>query len=166
MVEVLAIATPGVQWDESVKARAYEVYSKQCNGDMVCTLRVLDAWDGPKIPEKTVYDWRSRYRWRQELDAEKQAIAPISWALWFGGLSVAALEALNDLRSIIQNPEASDRDRIAADRVVLQLAQANIDRIEERHAAANRPASLPEELSDADILALEERLARGETGPG
>ena len=154
MVEVLAIATPGAQWDDSVKARAYEVYSKQCNGDMVCTLRVIEAWDGPKIPEKTVYDWRSRYRWRQELDAEKQAIAPISWNLYFGGLSVAGPEVVTRLRQIVNDDAANPRDQVAAGRVLLSQIASHFAELERRNQPEQQRYDDLGSMSDEELRAL------------
>ena len=151
MVEVLEIASSGGQWDERVKAGAYEVYAHQCNGDMVCTLEVLANRDGPKIPEKTVYDWRKRYGWERKLQAEREAIAPYSWNLYFGGLSVAAPEVVRYLRSVVADPTKSDRDRIAASGKLLNQIAVHIEQIEQRMTGGTEAAP----LSDADLLALE-----------
>lgn len=160
---VLDSATQNSHWEQSVKDAAYEVFSKRCNGDMVCTLAALDQWDGPNIPEKTVYDWRSRYQWRQRLQEEKEAIAPYSWELWFGGLAVAALDSLKALHRIVQNPEASDRDRIAAAGKIMQTASQHIEEIGRRMSGEGDalPAGELDTLSDADLLKYQEELQRG-----
>ena len=161
MVEVLEIASSGGQWDERVKAGAYEVYAHQCNGDMVCTLEVLANRDGPKIPEKTVYDWRKRYGWERKLQAEREAIAPYSWNLYFGGLAVAALDSLKRLHRIVQDDEANPRDQVAAARAIGQLVVSHIERIEARLPEPDPPASL-DTLTTEELVALTEQRPAGE----
>ena len=163
MRELPVSATGSSQWESAAKELAYELYSKRCDGDMRCTLAALDALSGPKIPEKTVYDWRSRYQWRQRLQEEKQAIAPYSWELWFGGLAVAALDSLKALHRIVQNPEASDRDRIAAAGKIMATASQHIEEIGRRMSGDDGalPAGDLDTLSDADLLKYQEELQRG-----
>lgn len=162
MVGVRSSAIQGSQWDERTKELAYEVYSRRCDGDMVCTFGALADLDIPNIPEKTVYDWRSRYRWRERLQAEKQAIAPIQWEMWFRGVSVAALDALADLHRTIQCPATSDRDRIAADKAILQLFSQHIELIGEWLGSERTPVpdSL-DSLTDAELLDYQAQLQNG-----
>ena len=151
MSDVRISAIQGSQWSDDVKASAYEVYAHRCNGDMICTLDTLAERDGPKIPEKTVYDWRKRYGWDAKLQAEREAIAPYSWNLYFGGLSVAAPEVVRYLRSVVADKTKSDRDRIAASGKLLNQIAVHIEQIEQRMTGGTEAAA----LSDADLLALE-----------
>ena len=151
MSDVRVSAMQGSQWSDDVKASAYEAYAHRCNGDMICTLDTLAERDGPKIPEKTVYDWRKRYGWDAKLQAEREAIAPYSWNLYFGGLSVAAPEVVRYLRSVVADKTKSDRDRIAASGKLLNQIAVRIEQIEQRMTGGTEPAP----LSDADLLALE-----------
>lgn len=163
MFEVPAVRTTRTRYDDSVKELAYEVYSKRCNGDMPATLRILGELIEPPLSEKTVYQWREDHDWRGRLQAEKEAIAPYSWELWFGGLAVAALDSLKALHRIVQNPEASDRDRIAAAGKIMATASQHIEEIGRRMSGEGDalPAGDLDTLSDADLLKYQEELQRG-----
>lgn len=164
--KILDSAIQGSQWSDAVKADAYEVFAHHCNGDMVCTLKYIERWEGPTIPEKTVYDWRVRYQWRERLQAEKEAIAPHSWNLYFGGLAVAAPETVAYLRSVVNDPKRPDRDRIAAAGKLLSQIAVHIEELGRRMTGdEERPALSDTELdalSDAELLDYQAKLQRGE----
>jgi len=151
MFEVPAVRTTRTRYDDSVKELAYEVYSKRCNGDMPATLKILGELIEPPLSEKTVYQWREDHDWRGRLQEEKQAIAPYSWELWFGGLAVAALDSLKTLHRIVQNPDASDRDRIAAAGKIMSTASQHIEEIGRRLSGDD--AAQP--ISASELLAME-----------
>jgi hypothetical protein len=153
VLEVPAIRTTRTRYDDAVKELAYEVYSKRCNGDMPATIKLLAELVDPPLSEKTIYYWRDDLGWRQRFEEEKQAIAPYSWDLYFGGLAVAAPESVSYLRSVVQDTEASHRDRTAAARVLLSQVSGHMAELEKRMNQGD-DVSLSSSLSDEELLAL------------
>ena len=151
MIETPAVRTRRTRYDEAVKELAYEVYARRCNGDMPETLKMLDQLVDPPLSKNTVYQWREDHGWIERMQREKEAIAPHSWNLYFGGLSVAAPEVVRYLRSVVADETKSDRDRIAASGKLLNQIAVHIEQIEQRMTGGTEVAA----LSDADLLALE-----------
>jgi hypothetical protein len=139
-------------WDERTKQLAYEVYSKRAGGDMRKTLRILAELDIPKIPEKTVYWWRSNYGWQDRLEEEKRGMAPVLWERYTRELSVAAPEAVSYLLSIVRNTGESTRDRTTAARSLMQQYASHAEAL----LAAMPPPQqqVSSDISDAELLAL------------
>ena len=77
-------------------------------------------------------------------------------------MSVAALDALADLHRTIQCPATSDRDRIAADKAILQLFSQHIELIGEWLGSERTPVpdSL-DSLTDAELLDYQAQLQNG-----
>jgi hypothetical protein len=160
MIEVPGSAIQGSQWDERTKQLAYEVYSKRAGGDMRAALAILAEPSYPNIPEKTVYDWRSRYRWDERLEEERRGIAPVLWERYTRELSVAAPEAVSYLRSVVQNPEESTRDRTTAARSLMQQYASHAEAL---LAAIPAPVSqVSSDISTEELVAL----AAGDRGAG
>jgi hypothetical protein len=153
VIEVPAIRTTRTRYDEAVKELAYEVYSKRCNGDMPATIKLLAELVDPPLSEKTIYYWRDDLGWRQRFEEEKQAIAPYSWDLYFGGLAVAAPEVVSYFRSTVADESVPHRDRIAAGRALLNQVAQHMAELEKRMSSGDDP-SLPSSLSDEELLAL------------
>jgi DNA polymerase III delta prime subunit len=160
MMEVPGSASQGSQWDERTKQLAYEVYSKRAGGDMRAALSILAEPNYPNIPEKTVYDWRSRYRWDARLEEERRGIAPILWERYTRELSVAAPEAVSYLRSVLADDAANVRDRITAARSLMQQYASHAEAL---LAAMPAPVSqVSSDISTEELVAL----AAGDRGAG
>jgi DNA polymerase III delta prime subunit len=160
MMEVPGSAIRESQWDERTKQLAYEVYSKRAGGDMRAALAILSEPAYPNIPEKTVYDWRSRYRWDARLEEERRGIAPILWERYTRELSVAAPEAVSYLRSVLADDTANVRDRITAARSLMQQYASHAEAL---LAAIPAPVSqVSSDISTEELVAL----AAGDRGAG
>jgi hypothetical protein len=160
MSEVPGSAIRESQWDERTKQLAYEVYSKRAGGDMRAALAILAEPSYPNIPEKTVYDWRSRYRWDQRLEEERRGIAPVLWERYTRELSVAAPEAVSYLRSVLADDTANVRDRITAARSLMQQYASHAEAL---LAAIPAPAAkVSSDISTEELVAL----AAGDRGAG
>jgi hypothetical protein len=160
MSEVPGSAIRESQWDERTKQLAYEVYSKRAGGDMRAALAILAEPVFPNIPEKTVYDWRSRYRWDARLEEERRGIAPILWERYTRELSVAAPEAVSYLLSIVRNTGESTRDRTTAARSLMQQYASHAEAL---LAAIPPPAAkVSSDISTEELVAL----ATGDRGAG
>jgi hypothetical protein len=160
MSEVPGSAIQGSQWDERTKQLAYEVYSKRAGGDMRAALAILAEPNYPNIPEKTVYDWRSRYRWDERLEEERRGIAPVLWERYTRELSVAAPEAVSYLRSVLADDTANVRDRITAARSLMQQYASHAEAL---LAAIPAPVSqVSSDISTEELVAL----ATGDRGAG
>jgi hypothetical protein len=105
------------------------------------------------LSEKTIYYWRDDLGWRQRFEEEKQAIAPYSWDLYFGGLAVAAPEVVSYFRSTVADESVPHRDRIAAGRALLNQVAQHMAELEKRMNQGD-DVSLPPSLSDEELYAL------------
>jgi DNA polymerase III delta prime subunit len=160
MSEVPGSAIRESHWDERTKQLAYEVYSKRAGGDMRAALAILAEPNYPNIPEKTVYDWRSRYRWDARLEEERRGIAPVLWERYTRELSVAAPEAVSYLRSVLADDDANVRDRITAARSLMQQYASHAEAL---LAAIPAPVSqVSSDISTEELVAL----AAGDRGAG
>lgn len=163
MIELPAVRTTRTRYPEEVKALAYEVYAHRANGDMPEAIRLLGELTNPPVSEKTVYQWRADYQWDRRLQAEREAASPVLWEIYFGGLAVAAPEAVNYLRSVVQDTSANPRDRISASRALLSQVAVHLDQLEARAGGgASDPVPALDGMTDAELLAYQEKLRQGE----
>lgn len=162
MIELPTVRTTRTRYPDQVKALAYEVYAHRANGDMPETLRIMAELCDPPVSEKTVYQWRADHQWDRRMEEERRNLSPVLWETYFGGLAVAAPESVAYLRSVVTNPDASDRDRIAASRVILSQVVAHIGQLEALMPKPQSEDSKLADLSTEELLALASAAAEGE----
>jgi hypothetical protein len=155
MIETPAIRTTRTRYPEQAKALAYELYAHRCNGDMPETIKLLNELVTVPVSEKSVYAWRAEFQWDRRRQAESEALAPLSWDLYFGGLSVAAPESVSYLRSVIADESESTRNRIAAARAILSQVAQHVEQLEARLPAPPDPPVVCHRTNE-ELLLLEE----------
>ena len=140
---------------------AYQVYSRLAAGDMRKALDLLADPQYPNIPEKTVYDWRSRYQWDRRMQLEKRAFGEELWKSWCQELSVAAPSAVRLMAQTVENEAAPLRERLSAAKFITsQYWQAAELLLRQDDAPSPVPDSL-DSLTDAELLDYQAQLQNG-----
>jgi hypothetical protein len=148
--------TPISHYPQEIKDLAYEVYAVRAKRDMRKTLELLDAMPIPKIPESTVYWWRSHYGWDRKLELESADKQRELINLHVSELRVAAPEAVKYLRDVIHDKADPHPQKVAAARTLVSENRALIV------AAVNAGLLTPESTEDEKFRAKLEGLTMEE----
>src|SRR5687768_10733196 len=110
---------PTGHYSQEIKDLAFEVYAIRANRDMRETIKILGELDIPKIPESTVYWWRSNYGWDRKLDLESAEKQRELINLHVGSLRVAAPDAVKYLHDVVNDKAEPRPQKIAAARTLI-----------------------------------------------
>ena len=110
------------RWPDTVIERGYQLWSGPAQGNRVRAAAMLGAEIGDTVSSSTFSQWAREYDWDTRLATEWTDTARIQTERFVDNVWVGSLAGSNYLRSVAEGTAEPDPNRIAAARILVDLA--------------------------------------------